>query len=143
MVAIHDIASSSARDEAVSFKGPDHLPEIVEACEVLVEHLKNMRSSVWLWATKQWTRMTPSWTWAWRTKERVMMRLVEESRRRIGESQCAMDEVFARSAQLGVSGRNSSSYREMIDETFAYIVGRLITENLRGNMGLKLEHRRP
>ena len=39
------------------------------------------------------------------------------------EAQCAMDEVFKRSAHFGAKGRNSSSHREMIDETFAYIVG--------------------
>ena len=34
-----------------------------------------------------------------------------------------MDEVCKRNAQFGAKGRSSSSYREMIDETFAYIVG--------------------
>ncbi|KAL9112789.1 MAG: hypothetical protein Q9227_003092 [Pyrenula ochraceoflavens] len=116
-------AITGSQDDAVKFDGPAHLPEVVEACEVLVEHLKNMRSSVWLWATKQWIKMTPSWRWAWRTKERVILQLIENSQRRVGESQCAMDEVFARSAQLGATGRSSSSHREMIDETFAYIVG--------------------
>ena len=67
--------------------------------------------------------MTPSWKRAWRTKEEVVLQLLENSRSRFGEAQCAMDEVFKRSAQFGVKGRSSSSHREMIDETFAYIVG--------------------
>lgn len=120
--------SNDSSNKAVAFKGPAHLPEIVEACEVLVEHLKDMRSSIWFWAAKQRIQMTPSWRWAWRTKERVMMQLVEQSRQRTGESRCAMDEVFARSARFGESGRTSSSFREMIDETFAYIVGKSFTK---------------
>ena len=111
------------QDKAVKFRNPSDLPEIVDACEILVEFLKSMRGSVWLAATKFWIRMTPSWNRAWRTKEAVMLQLIENSRSRLGEAQCAMDEVFKRSAQFGAKGRGSSSHREMIDETFAYIVG--------------------
>lgn len=110
-------------EEAITFEVPYDIPEIVHACEALVEHLKNMRGSLWLLATKLLAWMTPSWNRAWRTKEAVMLRLVETSRQRFGESQCAMDEVFKRSALLGSKGRSHSSHREMIDETFAYIVG--------------------
>ena len=110
-------------DNEVKFPGPTDLPEIVDACETLVQHLKNMRGSVWLLATKIWTWMTPSWNRAWRIKENVMLRLIENSRQRFGESQCAMDEVFKRNAYIGDKGRSSMSHREMIDETFTYIVG--------------------
>ena len=117
------ISNTQNQDEAVKFSNPSDLPEIVDACETLVEFLKSMRGSVWLSATKLWARMTPSWNRAWRTKETVILRLIENSRSRFGEAQCAMDEVFKRSAQFEVKGRSSSSHREMIDETFAYIVG--------------------
>lgn len=82
-----------------------------------------MRGSVWLAATKLWVWATPSWNRAWHTKETVMLQLIENSRNKVGEAQCAMDEVFKRSSLLGSKGRNSSSHREMIDETFSYIVG--------------------
>ena len=121
--ATGDIVNTGIQDEAVKFRNPSELPEIVDACETLVEYLKNMRGSVWLAATKLWIRMTPSWNRAWRTKEAVILRLIETSRSRFGEAKCAMDEVFKRSAQFGAKGRSSSSHREMIDETFAYIVG--------------------
>ena len=121
--ATGDISDTGNQDEAANFRIPSDLPEIVDACETLVEFLKSMRSSVWLSATKLWIRMTPSWKRAWRTKEEVILQLLENSRSRFGEAQCAMDEVFKRSAQFGAKGRSSSSHREMIDETFAYIVG--------------------
>ena len=115
--------SADSQEKAVVFADPDDLPEIVGACETLVEHLKNMRGSVWLLATKLWTWMTPSWNRAWKTKETVMHRLIETSLSRVGESQCGMDEVFKRSAMFESKGRKASSHREMIDETFSYIVG--------------------
>lgn len=118
------MAEDETQDRAMGFPNPTDLPAIVAACEMLVEFLKSMRGSVWLAATKAWIRMTPSWRKAWRTKEEVMLQLIETSHRKQGEAQCAMDEVFKRSAQFGAKGRNSSSHREMIDETFAYIVGR-------------------
>ena len=74
------------QDEAVKFRNPSDLPEIVDACEILVEFLKSMRGSVWLAATKFWIRMTPSWNRAWRTKEAVMLQLIENSRSRFGEA---------------------------------------------------------
>lgn len=122
-VATEDKSDTAKQDEALEFPDPTDLPEIVDACETLVEFLKSMRGSVWLAATKFWIRMTPSWKRAWQTKEAVILRLIETSRSRFGEAQCAMDEVFKRSADFGAKGRSSSSHREMIDETFAYIVG--------------------
>ena len=121
--AATDVSDAGNKDQAVDFRNPADLPEIVHACETLVEFLKSMRGSVWLAATKAWIRMTPSWKRAWQIKEDVMLQLIENSRNKFGEAQCAMDEVFKRSAQFGAKGRNSSSPREMIDETFAYIVG--------------------
>lgn len=121
-----NIANMNNKEEAVKFYNPSDLPEIVDACETLVEHLKNMRGSVWLQATKIWVWMTPSWKKAWAIKEDVILRLVETSRNKFGEAQCAMDEVFKRSSQFEAKGRQSSSHREMIDETFAYIVGKKI-----------------
>ncbi|KAM7214800.1 Cytochrome P450 [Rhypophila decipiens] len=106
------------------FQNPTDLPEIVDACEVLVEHLKNMRSSPWLAATKLYVWQTASWKKAWKIKEDTMIELIENSKAKFGEAQCAMDEVIKRSANVGSKeGRTSSSHREMIDETFAYIVG--------------------
>ncbi|KAI1412826.1 cytochrome P450 [Hypoxylon sp. FL1857] len=121
--ATSNAVNDESRDKAVKFQGPTDLPEIVDACEVLVEHLKNMRGSVWLAATKLWVWMTPSWKKAWNIKEEVMIKLVEESSSKFGEAQCAMDEVIKRSNLLGSKGRKSSSHREMVDETFSYIVG--------------------
>ncbi|MCJ1381387.1 hypothetical protein MMC17_004497 [Xylographa soralifera] len=118
-----DMADTDNQDTAVKFRGPHDLPEIVDACETLVQILKSMRGSVRLAATKFWIRMTLTWNRAWRTKETVMLQLIEKSRSRFGEAQCAMDKVFKRSAQFEARGRSSSSHREMIDETIAYIVG--------------------
>lgn len=120
-VATEEISDTGKQDEALEFPNTTELPEIVGACETLFEYLKSMRGSVWLAATKFWIRMTPSWKRAWQIKEAVILQLIETSRSRFGEAQCAMDEVFKRSAQFGANGRNSSSHREMIDETFAYI----------------------
>ncbi|KAI1145524.1 cytochrome P450 [Nemania diffusa] len=111
-------------EKVAVFPNPSDLPEIVDACETLVEHLKNMRSSPWLAATKLWVWQTWSWKNAWKTKEETMLQLIERSKAKFGESQCAMDEVIKRSALVGSKeGRTSSSHREMIDETFSYIVG--------------------
>ncbi|OTB00233.1 hypothetical protein M426DRAFT_268158 [Hypoxylon sp. CI-4A] len=121
--AIKDAESAKGQEKEVRFQNPTDLPEIVDACEVLVEHLKNIRGSVWLAATRLWIWMTPSWNKAWRIKEEVMLKLVEESSAKFGKAECAMDEVIKRSNLLGSKGRNSSSRREMIDETFTYIVG--------------------
>ncbi|KAI0469937.1 cytochrome P450 [Xylariaceae sp. FL0804] len=111
-------------DGVATFRNPTDLPAIVDACETLVEHLKDMRNSLWLAATRIRVWMTPSWKKAWKIKEDTMTELIESSQAKFGEAQCAMDEVIKRSALLGSKeGRASSSYREMIDETFAYIVG--------------------
>ena len=121
--ATGDIADTGNQDEKVKFPNTANLLEIVDACETLVEYLKNIRKSMWLSATKLSVWVTPSWNRAWRTKETVILRLIETSRSRFGEAQCAMNEVFKQSTQFGAKGRSSSSHREMIDETFAYIVG--------------------
>lgn len=117
------------KDEAAQLSSPNHLPAIVEVCHTLVEHLKNMRGSVWLTATKIWISFLPSWKKAWQIKESVMMQLIETSRGRFAsssdvqhEATCAMDEIFKREARAEAKGRASTA-REMIDETFAYIVG--------------------
>ena len=47
-----DISDTGNQDEAVEFRIPSDMPEIVDACETLVEFLKSMRSSVWLSATQ-------------------------------------------------------------------------------------------
>jgi hypothetical protein len=124
------ISRSSNLDEAIQFRNPSDLPEIVHACETLVEHLKNMRGSVWLFATKLWISFTPSWNKAWKTKESVMTELIENSRRRFAtaggaerEATCAMDQIFKRDDAAEMKGKQQASHREMIDETFAYIVG--------------------
>ena len=51
-----------------------------------------------------------------------MLQLMKNSRNRFGEAQCAMDKVLKPSAQFGVIDRRFSSHREMINDTFAYIV---------------------
>ncbi|KAM7202687.1 Cytochrome P450 [Rhypophila sp. PSN 637] len=109
---------------AAIFQNPTDLPEIDDACEVLVEHLNNMRSSPWLAATKIYVWQTASWKKAWKIKEDTMIELIENSKAKFGETQCAMDEVIKCSAKVGSNeGRTSFSHRETIDETFAYIVG--------------------
>jgi hypothetical protein len=128
--ATGDIAQNGNKDEAVKFRKPDDLPEIVNACGVLVEHLKNMRGSIWLFGRKIWVSMTPSWNKAWKIKESVMIQLIENSQKKFAtagggsrEATCAMDQVLKRDAQAEVKGAQAS-HREMIDETFAYIVGK-------------------
>ncbi|KAJ9485207.1 hypothetical protein VN97_g8148 [Penicillium thymicola] len=117
------------KDEAAQLSSPNHLPSIVEVCHTLVEHLQNMRGSVWLTATKIWISFLPSWKKAWQIKESVMMQLIQTSRSRFAsssdvqhEATCAMDEIFKREARAEAKGQ-ASTVREMIDETFAYIVG--------------------
>lgn len=83
-----------------------------------------MRSSPWLAATKFYVWQTRSWKKAWKTKEDTMLQIIETSKAKFGEARCAIDEVVNRSTLVGSKeGRASSSHREMIDETFAYIVG--------------------
>ncbi len=92
------------QDKALVFHSPSDTPEIVHACETLIEHLKNMRGSMWLAASNLFVWLKPSWRKAWQTKEDVMFELVENSRRKLGKAQCAMDEVMKRSALLGSRG---------------------------------------
>lgn len=122
--AASQVTVPTSRDHAAIFQNPSDLPDIVDACEVLVEHLKNMRSSPWLAATKLYVWQTKSWKKAWGIKENTMAQLIERSKAKFGESRCAMDEVLKRSTLVGSkAGHASSSHREMIDETFSYIVG--------------------
>ena len=58
--ATDDTSDTGNQEEAVKFRVPTDLPEIVDACETLIEFLKSMQSSVWLSATKLWSRTTPS-----------------------------------------------------------------------------------
>ncbi|KAI5853649.1 cytochrome P450 [Durotheca rogersii] len=95
------ILDRGGQDEAVRFRNPTDLPEIMEACEILIEHLKSIRGSIWLAATRLRVWMTPSWKRAWAIKEEAILTLVESSQSR----------------------RMSSSHREMVDETFTYIAG--------------------
>ncbi|RAL09578.1 cytochrome P450 [Aspergillus homomorphus CBS 101889] len=130
-VEVSDDIKQVTFDMAAYVAESHDLPDIVHACHILVEHLKNMRGSVWLSATKLWISFLPSWKEAWRVKESAMMRLIENSRGKFASSgrdttqrevRCAMDEIFQREARAEAKGWQTS-HREMIDETFAYIVG--------------------
>lgn len=124
------IADTSDLDDVVEFHKPHDLPLIADACETLVNYLKTGSGSVWLKATKIWISMMPSWNKAWKTKESAMIQLIETSRQRFAsagggdrDATCALDEIFKREAQAELKGKHSS-HREMIDETFAYIIGK-------------------
>ena len=84
----------------------------------------------------------PSWNKAWRIKESVMLQLIETSRQRFAtvggadrDATCAMDQIFKREALAEIKGKQAS-HREMIDETFAYIVGEYEAHQNTGNFDI-------